>query len=373
MTESALTPADRGNSIGRLVRHLAGAAVRHWPPGSRLFLVGEQAGWVIDEELRAVERIARELGVRVARRRLLTSSRAQAAFYGSHFTLLEEPWNPPPHRLATTYFHGRPATPGMPEFDVPYRILRAHHERLDRIQVSHSEMEQIVLESGIAAEKVHRIPIGIEASYFGRATPALRADARRSLGLPQSAFVVGSFQKDGVGWGNGFEPKLVKGPDVFADTLERVRQRVPELHVLLSGPARGYVRRRLEGAGIPYVHRVLDRYADVAGLYHALDAYLVASRQEGGPKAVLESMATGVPLVTTRVGQAMDIVEHGRNAFMVDPEDFEGLAEWLVHVAEAGSPLDAVRVAGFETAAENTYDAQAPLWRSFLTGFVELR
>jgi len=233
-------------------------------------------------------------------------------------------------------------------------------------------MEEIVLESGIAAEKVHRIPIGIEASYFRRATPELRATARRSLGLPQSAFVVGSFQKDGVGWGDGLEPKLVKGPDVFVDTLERVRQRLPELHVLLSGPARGYVRRRLEQAGIPYVQRVLDRYEDVAGLYHALDVYLVASRQEGGPKAVLESMATGVPLVTTRVGQAMDLVEHGRNAFMVEPEDVDGLAEWIVHVAESGSALDALRTAGFATAEANTYDAQAPLWRSLLTGFVEL-
>jgi glycosyltransferase involved in cell wall biosynthesis len=372
MTESALTAADPEKSIGRLVRHLAGAAVRHWPPGSRLFLVGEQAGWVIDEELRAVERIARELGVRVASRRLLTSSRAQAAFYGSHFTLLEEPWEPPSHRLATTYFHGRPGTPGMPEFDVPYRMLRAHHERLDRVQVSHSEMERVVLESGIAPEKVHLIRIGIEASYFRRTTPQLCAETRQSLGLPHSAFVVGSFQKDGVGWGDGLEPKLVKGPDTFVDTLERARQRVPELHVLLSGPARGYVRRRLEEAGIPYLHRVLDRYEDVAGLYHALDAYLVASRQEGGPKAVLESMASGVPLVTTRVGQAMDIVEHGQNAFMVEPEDVEGLAGWLVHVAQAGSGLDAVRASGFETAAANTYDAQAPLWRSFLTGFVEL-
>ena|SRR5436305_7351999 len=110
----------------------------------------------------------------------------------------------------------------------------------------------------------------------------------------------------------------------------------------------------------------------MAVLYRAVDAYLVASRQEGGPKAVLESMASGVPLVTTRVGQAMDLVEHGRNAFMVEPGDVDGLAGWLVHVAEGGSDLHAVRAAGLETAAAHTYDMQLPLWRDFLTGFVEL-
>lgn len=357
----------------KVARRVAPLFTQHWAPGTRLFFVGERANWVIDEELRAVERLARGLGVRVASRRVLASSREQAVFYGSHFTFLQEPWTPPAHRLGTTYFHGRPGTPGMPEFDVPFRVLRANHERLDRIQVSHTELEDVVLETGIQREKVHKIPIGIEPSFFSATTSELRDSARRSLGLPSSAFVVGSFQKDGIGWGDGFEPKLVKGPDVFCDSLELIRPQVPELHVLLSGPARGYVRRRLELAGIPYVHRLVDRYRDVSNLYHALDVYLVSSRQEGGPKAVLESMASGVPLVTTRVGQAMDLVEHGRNAFMVEPEDIEGLATWLAHIAEGGSDLSALRAAGLETAAANTYDAQLPLWRSFLTGFVQMR
>jgi glycosyltransferase involved in cell wall biosynthesis len=262
----------------------------------------------------------------------------------------------------------------MPEFDVPYGLLCAHHERLSRIQVSHSELEAIVLESGIAPAKVHRIPIGIEGSYFRPTTPDRRRATRRALGLPESAFVVGSFQKDGVGWGDGLEPKLVKGPDLLLRALASARSRLPELHVLLSGPARGYVRAGLEHDGIPYVHRLLDRHEDVPSLYHALDAYLVASRQEGGPKAILEAMASAVPLVTARVGQAMDIAEHGKNAYMVEPEDAEGLADWLIQVAQApAEELDRMREAGLATAARHTYDAQIPLWRAFLDGFVELR
>ena len=60
-----------------------------------------------------------------------------------------------------------------------------------------------------------------------------------------------------------------------------------------------------------------------------IDAYVVASRQEGGPKAVLESMACGVPLVTTRVGQAIDLVQHGVNGWMSAPEDANHLAAGL--------------------------------------------
>src|SRR4051812_10699441 len=238
-----------------VARRIAPLVTRRWRPRSRLFLVGEGAGWVIDEELAAVGRVASSLGARVTDPRLVALARDQAAFWGSHFTLLREPWAPPPHRIGCAYFHGRPGTEGMPEFDEPYRVLTAHHERIDRLQVSHSEMEEIVLATGIDRAKVHRIPIGIELAYFRPATPELRRAARVRLRLPESAFVVGSFQKDGDGWGEGTTPKLVKGPDRLVEALALARRAVPELHVLLSGPARGYVRNGLAAAGIPYVHR----------------------------------------------------------------------------------------------------------------------
>ena len=136
--------------------------------------------------------------------------------------------------------------------------------------------------------------------------------------------MVGSFQKDGVGWGDGQEPKLIKGPDVFLEAMELLRIRVPELFVLLSGPARGYVKTGLDRLGVPFKHLYVDSYPEVGQLFQALDAYIVSSRQEGGPKAVLESMASGVPLVTTRVGQAMDLVHHDVNGWMVESEDYDG-------------------------------------------------
>ncbi len=359
------------SAIRRVARPLVGVLTRGWPPGSRLFLVGEGVRWSIDHDLCELAEIAGRLGVRVADRRLLSSSRDQAAFYGSQFTLLCVPWRPPLHRLGTAYFHGRPGTPGMPEFDECYRVLCARHEELLRVQVSHAEMHELVLSSGIDPAKVHRIPIAVDLAFFEPQTPAARREARTRLGLPQDAFVVGSFHKDGVGFGEGREPKAIKGPDVLLEAFRRLRERVPKLHVLLAGPARGYVRVGLERLGIPYRHRVVARYEEVGRLYQAIDAYVVPSRQEGGPKALFEAMASGVPVVTTRVGQAMDLVRHGENAFMVDVEDAEGLAHWLAHVAAPPAELGSVLAAGLETAAAHSYEAQLRLWRSFFDGFVE--
>jgi glycosyltransferase involved in cell wall biosynthesis len=60
--------------------------------------------------------------------------------------------------------------------------------------------------------------------------------------------------------------------------------------------------------------------------YHALDLYLVTSRNEGGPKSVLESMASGVPLVTTAVGMAPDVVLDGINGRLCSSFDPEAIA-----------------------------------------------
>jgi glycosyltransferase involved in cell wall biosynthesis len=354
-------------------RRVAALATARWEPRSRLFLVGEDVGWVIDHELRQVAGIAGRLGVRVAPRRLLNASSGQAAFYGSQFALLREPWRPAPHALATAYFHGRPGTPGEPAFDTCYEALRARHHELHRVQVSHSEIHELVLSSGIEPAKVFRIPIGVDVESFRPPAAAAREAARTALGLPRDAFVVGSFHKDGVGFDDGSEPKAIKGPDILLEALRLLMERVPELHVLLTGPARTFVRRGLERLGIPYRHRLVERYEEIGRLYHGLDAYVVPSRQEGGPKGVLEAMASGVPVVTTRVGQAMDLVRHGENGWLVDVEDAEGLAYWLGHIASRPVELETVLAAGLETAWENSYEAQVPLWRSFFDGFVRLR
>jgi glycosyltransferase involved in cell wall biosynthesis len=230
-----------------------------------------------------------------------------------------------------------------------------------------------VLETGLAAEKVHRIPIGIDVEAFRLRSAVDVAAARRALGLPETAFVVGSFQKDGVGWGDGLEPKLIKGPDVLLAAAERLRERVPELVLLLTGPARGYVRAGLERLGIPHRHVLLPDVDAVAQAYDAIDLCLVTSRDEGGPRAVLEAMATGAPLVSTRVGQAADLVRHGENGWLVEVDDVEGLVDGAVHVAEStGEELERVRAAGRTTAEESSYAALSPRWRRLLAGFVEL-
>ena len=328
---------------------------------------------MLEYEARQLERTARGFGVAIGPGGWVKGVDRQSIFHLSQFTLLLHDFERRENRLGFAYFHGRPGTPGMPEFDACFETLRRRHAEIDRVQVTSSAMEELILETGIAAEKLHRIPIGIDTEAFRPRTTQSRADARRALGLPESAFVVGSFQKDGVGWGDGLEPKRIKGPDVLLAVAERLHNRVPELVVLLTGPSRGYVRAGLERLGVPHRHALLPSIDAVSQAYEAIDVCLVTSRDEGGPRAVLESMATEVPLVTTRVGQALDLVRHRENGWIVDVEDVDGLVEWAAHVAEAPTgELVGVLEAGRVTADANAYEALRPRWRELFRGFVAM-
>jgi glycosyltransferase involved in cell wall biosynthesis len=274
-------------------------------------------------------------------------------------------------RTTFAYFHGRP-TKHNPEFQECLDTFRSQHHHIARAQVSNKSMLTLLLNEGIPPEKLALIPIGINLADFPRRTPEQKRAARLALNIPESAQVVGSFQKDGNGWGEGLEPKLIKGPDVFLDVMRALKPRVPNLFVLLSGPSRGYVKQGLQKLGIPYRHAYLASKTEVAGLFRAVDVTLVTSRDEGGPKAVLESMASGVPLVTTKVGQAADLVVSGTNAWMAEIEDVEALAFYTSKVLGSSSrELQPLVTQARLTAEANSYDSQTQLWKSFFSGVIE--
>jgi glycosyltransferase involved in cell wall biosynthesis len=170
---------------------------------------------------------------------------------------------------------------------------------------------------------------------------------------------------------DGLEPKLLKGPDVFVAVVARLRERIQDLSVLLTGPARGYVRRELERLGIPHRHLLLSTREELGLAYHDVDVCLVTSRQEGGPKATLEAMASGVPFVSTRVGQAAELVREGENGLLADVDDVDALAAAVERVHDDRDLCARLRAAGRVTAEAHAEERLDPRWAQLLEGFVD--
>ena len=173
---------------------------------------------------------------------------------------------------------------------------------------------------GISEDKIILIPLPVNRSIFKEKSESYKLNQRIFHKLPKDEIIIGSFQKDGVGWGAGNVPKLIKGPDIFCDVVESLNKKF-DIHIILTGPSRGYVINRLKKMNVTYSHFFEDNPENINKYYQIIDLYLITSRQEGGPKSLLESFASGVPVVSTKVGMAIDCIIDGENGFLTEVDD----------------------------------------------------
>lgn len=336
-------------------------------PYSKLFIVGDGADWAIDEEAKALEKTAQLLNLKPKRIKKAWLNIPQIVHYSSQFSILDKNIYRSRHKISVDYFHGKP------ELGESYRkcfeAFSAHPE-IARIRVSNSNMKETLIENGLLAEKIQCIPIGVDLSIFTATTQVERKKARENLGIPENAIVIGSFQKDGIGWAEGDEPKLIKGPDIFLKVIDKIKKEIPELFVLLSGPSRGFIKNGLTQLGVPFKHVFVKEYKEIGLLYDALDLYLITSREEGGPKACLESMAKGVPLVATGVGQVVDIVKSGENAIMTSIENAEELSNSSLNILTDSKLREKLIENGIKTAETNSLKNQIPQWKEYFEKLV---
>ncbi len=88
------------------------------------------------------------------------------------------------------------------------------------------------------------------------------------------------------------------------------------------------------------------------------------SRVDNMPNSVLEALASGVPVVSTRVGGVGHIVEHDRSALLVPAGDDAAMAQALQRVLDDPALAQRLRAAGLAEAAAYTWDQIGPRWQA---------
>jgi glycosyltransferase involved in cell wall biosynthesis len=158
-------------------------------------------------------------------------------------------------------------------------------------------------------KRVYLMPYWVDTEFW-RPEAEGYDEAREELGLHKDDFVIGSFQRDTEGQGNCV-PKQEKGPDIFVEWVKKFRDVMKNrpIVVLLGGYRRDWVIQELEKEAIPYVYKEMADRETLRTMYTALSVYLVGSRVEGGPQALLECSSMIVPILSTDVGMA-DVILH---------------------------------------------------------------
>jgi len=237
------------------------------------------------------------------------------------------------NRFITSFFHGKPED--GEEVKIHIDLFLDSVERLEKVITASSLIEKRLLKWGLPQEKLVKIPLGVNTSLFNLPLNYQKESIRKTLGISKEFIVIGSFQKDGSGWKDGLDPKFIKGPDLFVSTLKKLSSLGYPVFALLTGPARGYVKKELSKFGIPYFHKYPKNHNDLISLYHALDVYLITSREEGGPMGLLESIACGTPVASTNVGMASDIITDKVTGVLADQIEVENIAqkvEYLINM-----------------------------------------
>ncbi|HEU4683071.1 MAG TPA: glycosyltransferase family 4 protein [Nitrospira sp.] len=152
-----------------------------------------------------------------------------------------------------------------------------------------------------------------------RRTPVDKTAKRRDLGLDPLRPVVGMVAP--------LKPQ--KAPIDFVTLAALVRRWNPNVQFVLvgDGELRAAVEAESARLGVGSALRLLGWRRDVPEIMKCLDVFVLTSRWEGLPRAYLEALACGVPVVGTRVDGAEEVVFDGRNGFLVAPGDVEAMAE----------------------------------------------
>ena len=214
-----------------------------------------------------------------------------------------------------------------------YRWLRRAYRPLIHAYVPLSGDLEDYLRSGVGvpAGKITRIRNGVDVERF---RPAKEEDERP---YPPAFAPAGTTV---VGWVGRMEP--VKAPMTLARAFVRAVTERPELRGSLrlamigDGTLYPEVRELLETAGMADLAWLPGARNDIAGLLRSLDVFALPSLAEGISNTVLEAMASGVPVVATRVGGNPELVAEGETGALVAPGDEEGLAAALT--GYAGDP-----------------------------------
>ncbi len=236
---------------------------------------------------------------------------------------------PKNNKYIVSFFHGKPEDSDEVAKHI-HDFVKTKNE-IYKVITASSLVYKRLIKWGIPSNKLVLIHTGVDTNLFLMPSKNKKTFIRDKLGFKKNEIVIGSFQKDGVGWGEGILPKNIKGPDLFVHSIEIIAKTLP-IVVLLTGPSRGYIKNELTKRNIKFKHVYLKNYEEIVDYYHALDLYIVSSREEGGPKPLIESMASGVPVVTTNVGMAKDFIKDNINGGIVESFNPKDIAKKSIEI-----------------------------------------
>lgn len=232
------------------------------------------------------------------------------------------------------------------------RQLR-EYEEAQYIAVPSRFAAESFLDRGVGADRLLRIPYGVDGRLFSPGLPPGGGPPPLPGGGPFRIVTAGLSLRKGtpylleaaarLGIGSRGGPRLSRGG--------------PEIELCLAGAVAPDLAPILRGTPVPARRLGALSHADLADLYRRASVFVLPSVEEGMALSVLEAMASGLPVVVTPNTGAADLIEHGREGLVVPARDPEALARAMLELYEDEPKRRAMGEAAAETARRWTWDA----------------
>ncbi|HEY6042652.1 MAG TPA: glycosyltransferase family 4 protein [Anaerolineae bacterium] len=149
-----------------------------------------------------------------------------------------------------------------------------------------------------------------------------------------------------------------KGHLYLIQAAPEILARIPDAHFVFAGSPdeRAALDSEIGRLGLTGAFSLLGFRSDAARLLHASDVFVLPSLAEGFSLSLIEALASGLPVVATRVGGAPEVIRDGENGFLVEPANAAGLAQ---AVSRALTLNDAERTRWQQAALDTARDFSA--------------
>ncbi len=190
------------------------------------------------------------------------------------------------------------------------------------IAVAEPHGRYLAAHEGCTASKIHVIPNGVDVERFRPRPPS--ETLRTEFGLATGAPVVGIVA--------ALRPE--KNHALFLKAAGAVRRAVAGARFLIvgDGPLRGELEALARSLSLSDAVRFLGTQSDVHEVLSLIDVLALTSHMEANPVSILEAMAAGKPVVSTRVGSIDKAVDEGCSGYLVAPGSEEELAGRLIEL-----------------------------------------
>lgn len=210
----------------------------------------------------------------------------------------------------------------------------------DQVIAVSEDVRRRLLGAGVRKQKITLIENGIQVDCFAAA--ASERNAQPAGGKSLRVGLVGRLAPE-------------KGVDLFLRAVAQIADRFPTTQFVVAGdgPDRASLEVLLGELGLQNRAALVGRQADMPRFLASLDLLVSASRHEGLPIALLEGMASGLPILATRVGAIERIVSNGKTGLLVAPEDSGALADGIARLLDRAEEREAMGVAALQRVQEH--------------------